>query len=527
MQAIIDTATTAAYFWRSNPVFNLFLILPQKDVYRWAFFALFILFALFLTIGFRTRLSAIIVYLGLLSLDRQAPLILDGGDEFMRIMSFLLIFSAAGEAYSVDRFLQAKKQGCRISQLAPVVVAPWAQRMIQVQISLTYLHAFLAKIVGLQWQDGTAVYYASQLADFSKFPLPWLTTNSPIYQFLTYYTLFAEFGMAILIWIKPWRYWILLAAALLHAGIDWTMNLPCFEWLFICSYLNFIEPKDLQKFLHLCQQKLSQWLPVVASRNEQSQQIVPIIRSQFAFLPLFSTLVVILLAGDLAGSFWREHCITIENKRNYQRRLYKAERMWSNKWTQFDQAPDYNEDKLNAEEALGSILSLKNQYAESGKLLRDVCEKRIEQKKAYNAELIRAFSSLSNIYLETGHLDAGELCYQTILDYDKKHLPFAQPRLSVDLNNLGVLYYFRALLDTNKSSQLSNFTQSTTYFRQALNKSHLSQSQSLRAFQLNESDILSNQYLCLREQGHLNEAKAVKDKATKLNSKQKSINLPQ
>ena len=525
-KALIDIATIARNWWQPTPVFDAFLLLPAGDIYRLAFFFVFLFFALCLTIGFQTRLSAIIVYLGLLTLDRQNPFILDGGDDFMRIMSFLLVFSAAGEAYSIDRMIKAKRAGCKLSELPPALVAPWAQRMIQIQISLIYLSTFLAKIIGPQWQNGTAVYYASQLVDFARLPLPWLTTNYFGYQFLNYYTLIAELAMGTLVWIKPLRYPILVMAALFHAGVDLTMNLPCFEWLFVCSYINFIAPPDLQKVLYRLQQMISRLLPIKSLSLLPDKKVLPIVQPEPPFILIFSSMAIILFIGAFWANPLRAKLVASENKRDYVLRLAKAERLLSDNWQEIAPMPDNNPQKLNTQEALALILSLKKDYAQAGRLLKDNCQKRIEQKKPYNPELIRAFSTLSNIYLETGHLDACELSYRTIWQYDKTHLPNSKNRLSTDLNNLAVLYYFRALLDKDKLSSGSHLNQADAFYVQALNNLHLCEVQANTASRLNEADILSNQYLCLREQCRFAEAKKVKQLASVLNYDPKKLRLP-
>ncbi len=249
VKGMFDAPSIVNYWSHKAPVFNVFSLLPPDDNFRVGFFFVFLLFAFFLTIGLFTRFSAIIVYLGLLSFNRQCPWALDGGDDLMRIMAFLLIFSPAGEELSIDRIIKARILGMAAKDMPPSLVSPWIQRIMQIQLSLLYLFAFLPKIVGEQWQSGTAVYYALQLTDCAKFSMPKMLTQFPFYIILTYCTLLVEFSMATLIWIKPLRYWILLSAILLHLGIDWAMNLPCFELFLISTYLVFVDPDDLKKFL--------------------------------------------------------------------------------------------------------------------------------------------------------------------------------------------------------------------------------------------------------------------------------------
>jgi Vitamin K-dependent gamma-carboxylase len=243
-KAVINIGVISALWWGRNPVFDLFLLVPQKDIYLIIIFALFVIAAFSLTVGFCTRLSSILVYLGLLSIDRHCPFVLDGGDDLMRVSAFILCFSNAGALYSIDSVLARKNK-----QDTVPLVKPWAQRLLQIQIAVAYFYAFLNKAIGHQWQTGSAIYYVTRLDDFIKWvPAP-ISDFWPLTVFLSYYTLVIEFSLAILVWFKPLRYWVLLGGVILHLGIDTCLNLPGFQWFFISSYVLFIEPADIDMLI--------------------------------------------------------------------------------------------------------------------------------------------------------------------------------------------------------------------------------------------------------------------------------------
>jgi hypothetical protein len=525
VKGMFDTSSIAVHWWHKVPIFNIFLLLPQDDFYRFCFFCAFVIFAFFLTIGFCTRISAIFVYLGLLTFDTQCPLVLDAGDDFMRLATFLMIFGPAGEAISVDRILKAKKQKIDLQAMPPLMVSPWIQRMLQIQISLVYICALLPKFFGDQWLGGFAVYYASQLTDFAKFPLPDVLRSYPLCKIPTYYTLLVEFSMATFVWIKPLRYWILLAAVLMHLGIDWTMNLPGFEWLFIGSYVLFIDPQDLKK--------LALWLRSLinfktrfsyAITNKKLHQ--KNLTYNYSFLPIFILLISILMAGSFLGTAQRAKYVQVENQSDYSQRLNQISHYWQNKLDQYSSLPENDQSKLTAEEALGTILSLSKNYAEASKLLRIAIAQNAKQESDYNPKLISSFSSLANIYLETGHLDAAELCYKTILNYDAEHYGHAPNRQCIELNNLGVLTYLRGLIAQNKNQQYIYFDKASDLYEQALNKSHNFENRSSPGFRETEASILFNQYLSLRDFGHFKAAKNAKAQAFKRLATNKKLALP-
>lgn len=226
------------HFFRC-PVFDFFDIVPAwaNHSFMWLIFAA----AVCLTIGLFTRLSSVFIWLALTSLDHHNPWNISGCDDMMRLLAFCLIFTYSGEMLSVDSWWKRKRHPEAVRTEFP----PWGQRMIQIQLALSYWGASVAKIGGNQWIDGTAVYYSSHLQDFFRLPVGHLFDSLAVCQFLSWSTLVIEVALWMLIWFKEIRYWVLLAGLLLHISIDYSMALPIFEMLFVASYVTFIEPEDL------------------------------------------------------------------------------------------------------------------------------------------------------------------------------------------------------------------------------------------------------------------------------------------
>ncbi len=484
-------------------------------------------------IGFCTRLSAIIVYIGLLSLHNQCPLVLNGSDDLMRVLSFMFIFSPAGAVCSVDSWLRAEKR-VELHPTptgAPVQTAPWVQRMMQVQISLVYLSSFLCKINGSQWRTGIAAYYAAHLVEFQKFPIPWLADHAPGYQMLTYYTLGVELALGTLVWYRPARYWVLLAGLLMHIGIDWTMNLPCFELLFVSSYINFIEPADLERLIklgkdYIARLKVRIQLPTIHLPLPAGIMKIAL-PANIQFATLFIVVSVMLTLGVIAAQPIRVHYLAMARERDYNRHMIGTKARSLFNLHRCDQLPDSDKQKLAAEEDCALVLSLTNDYRNAAALLRHLCKYRLEQNRLYNPALVKALSYLGDIYLETGHLDASALCYQTLSNYDLVHMPEAQAAAAVDLNNLAVISYFRHLINQDKPTYYLELKKANNLYIQALNELHLNNEPDKKhAVQPRpkwlaaaEIDILHNRYLALRDSCDLREARQVKAQAAKLRSK--------
>lgn len=224
---------------------NVLNINRDNDGFLLAFFTLFFLAAVSMTVGYKTRLSTFIVYLCLTSLYHRNPFLFNSGDTYMRVMSVWLIFSASGQALSLDNWLKGKQSADLIYK--PVSI--WPQRLLQLQLNLVYLHTVVAKAWGDSWVDGTAVYYSTRIEDLVRVKIPYIFDQLWLCQFFSWGTLVIEAALFSLIWIKELRYYVIVLAVFFHLMIDLHMNIPLFEWIMIFSYVLFIDSEDLRRFL--------------------------------------------------------------------------------------------------------------------------------------------------------------------------------------------------------------------------------------------------------------------------------------
>lgn len=232
-------------FRKLSPRLNLELIwVPvHNDVCIQAFFWVFLMFAMFLTVGFLSRLSSVVVFLFINAIFRRNFYIFNGGDFLLRNMSFFLMFAPTGAAISIDRLLRIwrGKEG-----LERQPCWPWAQRIIQIQTALVYLSAFCFKTLGSDWRDGTALYYTTRLVQFQRFPTPTLE-NGLLLRLATWSALYTEFAVGALVWVRKLRYWVLLLGVCLHLSLEYSMNIPLFQWIMMAGYVTFIDPDDLSR----------------------------------------------------------------------------------------------------------------------------------------------------------------------------------------------------------------------------------------------------------------------------------------
>jgi hypothetical protein len=222
---------------------NFFVLLPQTDFAVNAFFWIFMACAVALTLGYLTRFSCVAVFFCLISMHERNLYILNGADIVMRVTGFFLMFAPSGGALSIDRLrrIWTGREGPEVP-----LYSPWAQRLIQIQVSVIYLSTVGLKLLGKSWRNGTAIYYVVRLNAFRRFPVPF-TNNLFLIRFFTWSTLVVEFAIGALVWIGSLRYAILIAATLLHLFIEYSMNLPLFELMMMSTYVTFIYPEDLSR----------------------------------------------------------------------------------------------------------------------------------------------------------------------------------------------------------------------------------------------------------------------------------------
>lgn len=223
--------------------FTVLAYLPPTERWLHAVIALHVLSAVLLALGLWTRTSATLAFVTLLSLQQRNPVLMYGADDVMRLMCFLLIFSRAGEVLSIDEW---------VARRAGTIVVPgtaWCTRLMQLQVSICYVSAFLHKFSGDSWINGTAAYYAVQVADFRRRPLPRFARTLFWARVGTYSTFAAEGALGFGLWISELRHPLLLVGVAMHVVMDWFMNLHLFGVAMVLCLLLFVDPAHVASLL--------------------------------------------------------------------------------------------------------------------------------------------------------------------------------------------------------------------------------------------------------------------------------------
>jgi hypothetical protein len=241
------------------PVIDLIALLPPGDGWLMAFFAVFVVACLFVTLGLFSRASMVVVYLGLVSFLHRNIYVHHGGEHLMVLAAFWMMFAPIGAALSLDSLLSHKKAGFDSQKTCNL----WALKAYQFQFALIYWQASWSKLASPSWWDGTAMYYVFRHLEFARFPVPFVPENMLLLKLATWGSIFAEFIGWTLIWFKETRYAVLLVLLALHVGIEYAMNIPIFEHIMIASLVIFIPEEDAEKFVARVQGWLSKYRPSI------------------------------------------------------------------------------------------------------------------------------------------------------------------------------------------------------------------------------------------------------------------------
>ena len=104
----------------------------------------------------------------MVSFEHRAPSIWNSGDGLLRILYFFLMLAPAGASLSVDRWRRARDRFWEFPARAP-----WALRLVQIQVSVVYLSCGVVQVARTRLADtARRSSYAARMEDFDRFPLP-------------------------------------------------------------------------------------------------------------------------------------------------------------------------------------------------------------------------------------------------------------------------------------------------------------------------------------------------------------------
>lgn len=166
--------------------------------------------ALLLLIGYRTKLFTFLSWLLLLSLHNRNVIILQGGDDLLRMMLFWGMFLPWGKHYSCDSLWSNEdKTDTRIATLATLAYV----------LQLTYLYTGSALLKGPEWHTKLdALYYVYSLDQIAYPHTQFLYFYPGLLKVLTAIAFWFEMLVPVLFFIPVRNNWFRIAAVILIIG---------------------------------------------------------------------------------------------------------------------------------------------------------------------------------------------------------------------------------------------------------------------------------------------------------------------
>ena len=205
------------------------------------------------TVGLFSRVTAVLAWVVIVATVRRVPVSLYGFDQALSSWAlYLAATGASGQSVSLDRFFarwkQAKGESARrrdgrwtlpAGVPAPSVSANLALRLIQLHLCLVYGMAGLAKLQGVGWWSGSAVWGTLAAGEFRLFDLTWMAAYPSLIHLATHLSLAAEVGYPVLVWVRVLRPALLALVVAMHAGVELTLGLGEFGLAMVAGNLAF------------------------------------------------------------------------------------------------------------------------------------------------------------------------------------------------------------------------------------------------------------------------------------------------
>ena len=237
----VDPEASRRGYWTFDTLFT-------KDsalIFDVAYFGLIALAIIFI-LGWRTRIITPIMLLMLTALHSNNNFMLNGGDTLMRITLLFMVFANLSEHYSLDARRHRTKPA---RTFLPKHVSNAAHNTGLIlscfQIIVVYTTSGIWKIIGDDWLNGHALFYALRIDNFMLYPaineLLW-QSNLVIYV-ATFIALWIQALFVLLILWRPTRIIALVSLIFMHLGIGLLLGLWPFSLVMIALDMLFIRDR--------------------------------------------------------------------------------------------------------------------------------------------------------------------------------------------------------------------------------------------------------------------------------------------
>ena len=196
------------------------------------------IFAVLVLIGWHTKLSTVLSWILLVSLQNRAEMLLQGGDTLFRCLLFWSMFLPLGARFSIDHAIAGNRSTGNRTVFGVNTVT------VLLQLCIVYWFTAALKSSPDWWGDGSAVYFALQLDLFLKPIGKFVSQFAEVLRFATWGTMFFEFfgPLVALFGTYFWRVRVLTVFAFIgfHLSLSLCMMLGLFSFIASAGWLLFL-----------------------------------------------------------------------------------------------------------------------------------------------------------------------------------------------------------------------------------------------------------------------------------------------
>ena len=209
-------------------------------------FAVLVFFCLML--GLFSRTTALIGFLLAVSyVHRVSPGAFFGLDKINCMLALYLTLGPCGARYSLDRVRRLRRGDTH--SVLPTTSANLAVRLIQLHLCIIYFFSGFAKLMGENWQAGTAVWWAVANLEYQSIDMTWLAGWPVLVALATHATVFWELFYCCLVWNRFTRPVVLGMAVAIHGGIALFMGMITFGLAMLYANLAFLKPATVERWV--------------------------------------------------------------------------------------------------------------------------------------------------------------------------------------------------------------------------------------------------------------------------------------
>ena len=300
----------------SNKFFISFHLANGTETFQIILFGMHFILGCLLFLGYRTRIVTILIFAFTVSLHARNPLILNGGDDILRLLLFWSIFLPIGANWSVDCAMNTLKRPTDNYHFSVASVG------LILQVLIVYWFTFLFKNHPVWMNDYSAVHYILNAEIFVSSLGLILATKQSILPFLTASSLWLELIGPFLVFI-PWfnKYWkliILSTFCLMHLGFAIFMSLGLFPYISIMSWIIFIPAIFWNKLSVFGNRLLGETIVIYCGKNTSvTYKIALLCRSFLSFRKLQIKEVTSNKAAELGVKENRQIFVLEDEKKLY------------------------------------------------------------------------------------------------------------------------------------------------------------------------------------------------------------------